>query len=71
MCLPHAGALVDIGTAERGGEELDLPALEFRHVRAGEKARELRVGENSQVEVIHDSDERLAFVSHLRSPAHI
>src|SRR6185437_4600933 len=40
--LAHAGPLVEVGTAERGGEELDLPALEFRHVYAGEKPAELR-----------------------------
>src|ERR1700733_3192193 len=56
--LPHARPLVEIGTAERGGKELDLPALEFRHIRAGEEAGELRVSENSHVEVVHDRSER-------------
>lgn len=57
VCLPHARTLVEVGTAERGSEELDLPALEFRHIRAGKEACELWVGENSFVEVIHDRHE--------------
>src|SRR5262249_37658634 len=56
--LANAGPLVEVGTAERGGEELDLPALEFRHVHAGEKPAERRVIEHSHVEVVHDGNER-------------
>lgn len=57
MHLLHRRAGIGLGTAQRGGEELHLPAFEPVHVRSGEEAGQLVIGKHTNVEVLdHDLD---------------
>src|SRR5690606_34678713 len=49
--LLHRGAAVGVGTAERGGEELDLLAAQAIHVGPAEETGRIVIGQHAGVEV--------------------
>src|SRR5690348_12715233 len=55
MCLPHGRTGICLGAAQRRGEELDLPSLEFGHVGPSEEPSEFGVGGDPPIQVVDHS----------------